>query len=100
DKVKPGLYHRVRELVKSTRYATLLGGTILLAIAANSYELLCTAGFPMVFTRILTLQELPGMQYYAYLAAYNLVYITPLLVIVIIFSITLGAHQLSEKQGR
>ncbi len=54
----------------------------------------------MVFTRILTLQELNTWQYYAYLAAYNIVYVIPLLVIVMIFAITLGAHQLSENQGR
>lgn len=100
EKVKPGLYHRVRELVKSASYLSLLGGTALLAIAANSYELLCTAGFPMVFTRILTLQQLPTWQYYGYLAAYNVVYVIPLMTIVIIFAVTLGAHQLSEKQGR
>ncbi len=100
EKAKPGLYHRVRDLVKSANYLSLLGGTALLAIAANSYELLCTAGFPMVFTRILTLQELPNWQYYGYLALYNIVYVIPLLVIVIIFAVTLGAHQLSEKQGR
>lgn len=100
EKVKPGLYHRVRDLVKSASYLSLLGGTALLAIAANSYELLCTAGFPMVFTRILTLQDLPTWQYYTYLAAYNIVYILPLLAIVVLFAVTLGAHQLSEKQGR
>ncbi len=100
DKVKPGLYQRVRNLIKSSSTLSLLGGTALLAIAANSYELLCTAGFPMVFTRILTLQELPTWQYYAYLAYYNVVYVVPLLIIVILFAITLGAHQLSEKQGR
>lgn len=100
EKVKPGLYHRVRDLVKSANYVSLLGGTALLAIAANSYELLCTAGFPMVFTRILTLQELPTWQYYSYLALYNIIYVIPLLVIVIIFAVTLGTHQLSEQQGR
>ncbi len=100
DKVKPGLYQRTRNLVKSSSYLSLLGGTVLLAIAANSYELLCTAGFPMVFTRILTLQQLPTWQYYTYLAAYNLIYILPLLIIVVIFAVTLGAHQLSERQGR
>lgn len=100
DKVKPGLYRRVRDLVKSAGYPSLLGGTALLAIAANSYELLCTAGFPMVFTRILTLQQLPTWQYYGYLALYNVVYVIPLLTIVIIFAVTLGAHQLSEQQGR
>jgi thiol-disulfide isomerase/thioredoxin len=100
EKAKPGLYHRVRGLVKSANYLSLLGGTALLAIAANSYELLCTAGFPMVFTRILTLQELPTWQYYTYLGLYNVVYVIPLLIIVIIFAVTLGAHQLSERQGR
>lgn len=100
EKVKPNLYHRVRDLVQSANYAALLGGTVMLAIAANSYELLCTAGFPMVFTRILTFQSLPNWQYYAYLIAYNIVYIIPLMIIVVVFAMTMGAHQLSETLGR
>ncbi len=100
ERVKPTLYHRVRDIVRTGSYLSLLGGTALLAIVANSYELLCTAGFPMVFTRILTLQALPTWQYYAYLGLYNVVYVIPLLIIVIIFAVTLGAHQLSEMQGR
>ena len=35
-------------------------GTVTLALAANSYELLCTAGFPMVYTWVLTLNALSG----------------------------------------
>jgi hypothetical protein len=100
ERVKPSLYQRVRNLVQAAGYPSLLGGTVLLAIAANSYELLCTAGLPMVFTRILTLQELPVWQYYAYLAAYNVVYVIPLLIIVILFAVTLGSHRLSEQEGR
>ena len=100
ERVKPGLYQRVRNLVQAAGYPSLLGGTVLLAIAANSYELLCTAGLPMVYTRILTLQGLPLWQYYAYLAFYNVVYVIPLLVIVVIFAVTLGSHRLSESEGR
>ncbi|MDT8444947.1 MAG: hypothetical protein RQ722_11675, partial [Desulfuromonadales bacterium] len=33
-------------------------------------------------------------------ALYNVVYVMPLLVIVIVFTVTLGARQLTEKQGR
>jgi hypothetical protein len=40
------------------------------------------------------------MQYYAYLVLYNLVYVLPLMVIVLVFSFTLGAYKLSEQQGR
>ena len=78
----------------------MLIGTVLLALVANSYELLCTAGFPMVYTRILTLNELSLGDYYLYLAAYNLIYITPLAVIVIVFALTLGTRKLSEREGR
>lgn len=100
ERVKPSLYQRVRNLVQAAGYPSLLAGTVLLAIAANSYELLCTAGLPMVFTRILTLQELPVWQYYVYLALYNAVYVTPLLIIVIVFAVTLNTHRLSEQEGR
>jgi hypothetical protein len=71
-----------------------------LAVVANSYELLCTAGFPMVFTRILTLNALSPTSYYLYLVIYNVIYIIPLLLIVLVFTITLGTRKLSERQGR
>jgi uncharacterized membrane protein HdeD (DUF308 family) len=90
----------MRALVGSDRLGTLLLGTLLLAIAANSYELLCTAGFPMVYTRALTLHGLSLSQYYAYLALYNLIYVLPLLLIVGVFTHTLGARKLTEGQGR
>jgi uncharacterized membrane protein HdeD (DUF308 family) len=75
-------------------------GTMTLALAANAYELLCTAGFPMVFTRILTLNELSPAAHYLYLALYNLVYVLPLLAIVVVFVVTLGARKLTENEGR
>ena len=100
ESAKPTLFRRMRELLKANNITTMLLGTAALAVAANSYELLCTAGFPMVYTRLLTLSELGNVEYYAYLALYNLVYVIPLLAIVIAFSFTLGAYKLSEIQGR
>jgi hypothetical protein len=78
----------------------MLAATLLLAVAANFYELLCTAGFPMVYTRLLTLQDLGATQHYLYLALYNLVYVIPLAVIVGAFAFTMGARRLSEREGR
>ena len=54
----------------------------------------------MVYTRLLTLNELSTIEYYAYLALYNLIYVLPLLAIVMVFSFTLGSYKLSEQQGR
>jgi hypothetical protein len=90
----------MRGLIGADSLGTMLLGTVALALAANSYELLCTAGFPMVFTRLLTLRQLDGLEYYGYLLLYNLIYVLPLLAIVILFTFTLGARKLSERQGR
>jgi hypothetical protein len=73
---------------------------VFLAIAANFYELLCTAGFPMVYTRLLTLSELPPAGYYLYLALYNLIYVVPLGLIVLVFVRSMGARKLTEREGR
>lgn len=100
ESAKPSLYRRMRNLLKADNITTMLLGTATLAVAANSYELLCTAGFPMVYTRLLTLSELNSLQHYAYLVLYNLIYVIPLMIIVIVFSYTLGAYKLTEQQGR
>jgi uncharacterized membrane protein HdeD (DUF308 family) len=100
ESAKPGLYQRSRNLLRASSLPAMLAGTTVLAVAANSYELLCTSGFPMVYTRTLTLQNLPTATFYAYLALYNLIYITPLLVIVGIFTVRFGARKLTEDEGR
>jgi hypothetical protein len=100
DAAKPGLFKRMREVVTTGNMGPMLASTVLLAIVANSYELLCTAGFPMVYTRALTLAKLEPWQYYAWLAVYNVIYVLPLLAIVIVFTRTMGARKLSESEGR
>jgi thiol-disulfide isomerase/thioredoxin len=100
DTAKPKLFDRMRRLLKSSSPVSILIGASILAIAANSYELLCTAGFPMVFTRILTLNQLPTPSYYAYLVLYNSIYIVPLLSIVLVLTLTLGKKKITEWQGK
>ncbi len=100
DDAKPGLYRRVRGLLHAERMPTLLVGTVALAIAANSYELLCTSGLPMLYTRILTLEALPAASYYLYLVLYNLIYVIPLAIIVLLFTYTLGSRKLQPQEGR
>ena len=100
DDAKPGLFRRMRNLTTASSLPLILAGTVALAVAANSYELLCTAGFPLVFTRVLTLNELPTLSYYSYLLLYNVVYVIPLLLIVAVFVWTLGSRKLSERGGR
>jgi len=100
DSAKPALYQRMRKLLQTRSLFTLLLATTGLALFANLYEFLCTAGFPMVYTRILTLSDLSTFQHYTYLALYNLIYIVPLLAIVMRFAWTMGGRKLQEQEGR
>lgn len=100
ESAKPDIYRRARAILQSDNPAGMLAATVALAVAANFYELLCTAGFPMVYTRILTLNEPSVAARYAWLALYNLIYIVPLALIVLAFVGTLTAHKLTEREGR
>jgi thiol-disulfide isomerase/thioredoxin len=97
---RPGLFRRVRALVSAERTGTMLVAAFALALAANAYEALCTAGLPMVYTRLLTLRALPPAQYYGWLALYVAIYVLPLLAIVVAFAWTMGARKLGEREGR
>jgi len=100
EAAKPGLFARLKTLTSAESWPMLLLGTVILAVAANSYELLCTAGFPMLFTRVLTLRDLSPSTHYLYLVLYNVVYIIPLLGIATAFLVTLGSRKLQEREGR
>lgn len=97
---KPDIFRRTRAILAADRLPAMLAATVFLAVAANFYELLCTAGFPMIYTRILTLADLAPLVRYAWLAAYNLIYVVPLAAIVVVFTRTLGARKLTEREGR
>jgi hypothetical protein len=100
DEKKPGLFRRMRELLKMKGLTGLLLGTVVLALLANSYELLCTSGLPMIYTRILTLEALPPISYYLYLLLYNTVYVIPLALIVLLFSFGVAKGKLQQMGGR
>jgi hypothetical protein len=99
-RAKPRLFERMRMLVRSTSLVSILAGTTVLAILANFYELLCTAGFPMVYTRVLTLKHLSTPASYGYLVLYNVIRVLPLFAVVLAFTMTLGRSKLTEYQGR
>lgn len=100
ESARPGLFRRMTRLIDAASLPSIVAGAVALASAANLYELLCTSGFPMVYTRVLSLRELSPTTYYGYLALYNVIYVIPMALIVLGFAVTLGARKLSEYQGR
>lgn len=97
---RPGLFRRMRGLTTTTGLPMLIAGTVALAATVNLYEILCTLGLPMLYTRILSASEVGAAGYYGYLALYNVVYVLPMAAIVVLFAFTLGARKLQEREGR
>jgi glutaredoxin len=97
---KPGLYTRMRRILQAENLRGALVGVVGLAMLVNTIELLCTAGFPAVYTRILTLRQLPWWAYYGYLGLYNMAYIFDDSVMLLIAVVTLGRRKLPEQEGR
>lgn len=97
---KPEIFKKMRNLVKTSYLPAIIGGTIFLAVTVNFYELLCTLGFPLIFTSRLAFYNLPEIQYFTYIFFYNVVYVIPLIVILLLFVVTLGRKKLTEWEGR
>ena len=97
---KPGIYSQMRKLVKNPKTTAAIIGTVILAGTVNFYELLCTLGLPLVFTRNLALYDLSIIEYYTYIFFYNVIYVIPLIIIVTIFVVTLGKRKLTEWHGQ
>ncbi len=94
---KHRFFDKAKGLMKAKSLWALALGTVILAVTVNMYELLCTVGFPMVYIRVLTLRNLPALEYYLYLVFYNIVYVLPLTVIVILFAATLGSKKFTVE---
>jgi hypothetical protein len=73
---------------------------VLLAVLVNTVELLCTAGLPAIYTRVLTMYSLPTPAYYAYLGLYNLAYMADDSVMLAVAVVTLSREKLQEKGAR
>jgi glutaredoxin len=97
---KPGIYARMRHVMQSRSLLAALLGVLVLAILVQIVELMCTSGLPALFTRILTLQQLSPLDYYAYLALYDAAYMLDDVIVLFIGVITLSQRRLQEREGR
>ena len=100
DAAKAGLYARMRRILQAENIVAALVGTVLLAVLVQAVELLCTAGLPALYTRILTMHQLDWWAYYGYLILYNIVYMLDDVVVLAIGIITISHYRLQEREGR
>lgn len=94
------IFKKMRNLIKTTYLPAIIGGAVFLAVTVNFYELLCTLGFPLIYTTRLTYENLPLFESSLYIFIYNIFYVIPLILILCVFVFTLGRRKITEIQGR
>jgi glutaredoxin len=97
---KPGIYARMRGILQAESLVGAIAGAAVLAVLVQIVELLCTSGFPALYTRILTLKQLDSVSYYGYLLLYDLAYMLDDVIVLAIGAVTLSQRRLKEKEGR
>jgi hypothetical protein len=100
ERARPGIYARVRRIVRAEDLGAALAGAFVLAVLVNAIELLCTAGLPAAYTQILAAQGLDAARYYAYLALYNAAYVLDDSAVLLAAVATLAPHRLQTRGGR
>lgn len=100
DEKRQKTFKKIQKIVQERQFFLAIGGIILLAIAVNLVELICSAGLPAVYTKILSLSNLPVWRYYLYFLFYILIFMLDDLFVFFTAMITLQAVGIQSKYSR
>ncbi len=100
EAAKPGLYARMRGVLQAENLAGAIAGVVVLAVLVQIVEFMCTSGFPVLYTRILTLRHLDNVTYYGYLLLYDAAYMLDDVIVLAIGVVTLSQRRLQEREGQ
>lgn len=97
---RQAFFAKLKIIAQNPHLAVALIGIILLAVAVNLVELICSAGLPAVYTQVLSLSALPRWQYYLYLLLYVFIFMLDDLFIFFTAMITLQAVGIQSKYSK
>ncbi len=101
DRAKPDLYRRMRGVALDDRRLPLvLGGTALLAVGVSLLETPCTAGYPLLWTNLLSSRGVDDVAAVGLFGLYMAVFLLDELAV---FGVAVGAMRVSkldERHGR
>lgn len=101
DDKKPGLFHKMRRIVDaSDSFWGLVGATVVLAAGVSLVEFACTAGFPVIWTNLLSAQKVTPLTFGLLLLLYLVIYQLDELGIFAVAVVTLKSSKIEEKHGR
>jgi len=100
SKKRNKIFDKIKKFTKEKNLFLALVGVITLAVSVNIVELACSAGLPLIFTEILSLNNVPKSLEIIYILLYILFFLLDDLIIFFIAMITLKLTGFSTKYGK
>jgi cytochrome c biogenesis protein CcdA len=100
DTSRKKIIDRIKGIVKKQNLFIALLGVIILAITVNLIELACSAGLPLLFTQILSYNNLPRGMELMYMGVYILFFLIDDLIIFVIAMLTMKVTGISNKYSK
>ncbi|MGI6083145.1 MAG: thioredoxin [Limnochordia bacterium] len=97
---RPRIYQGIRDIMAERSPVMAFGATAVLAAAVALMELPCTAGFPMVWSSLLSSQGVSKTGFILLLSLYMGLYLLDELIVFGAAAATLRATRMQEKHGR
>lgn len=88
---KGRIYQHIEKLSNSKFIPFLIFGAIALALMVNVVEFMCSINLPVVFTKVLSMANLPSLQKYLYIALYDVFYMLDDIVVFLIALLSMKA---------
>ena len=100
DKKRNKIFDRIKKFTHEENFFLALVGVMALAISVNIVELACSAGLPVMFTQILSMNNLTVVQEVMYIALYMLFFLIDDLIVFIVAVKTMEVTGVSTKYGK
>ena len=100
DKKRKKLINKMKNIINSKSFILSLFGIITLAISVNLIELACSLGFPLIFTELLSINNVEGLSRILYLLLYILFYMLDDMIVFIISMVTLEMTGITNKYNK
>jgi len=91
---------KIKEVIATQKLLLAMLGIVLLAFAVNLVELICSAGFPVIYLQILSLTPMPFWQYYLYIALYIFIFMLDDMIVFILAMVTLQLLGMTTRYKR
>ena len=99
DKKRNKIITRIKKFTTEKNFWLAILGVIVLAISVNVVELACSAGLPVMFIEILSLNNLTAIEEIIYIVLYMLFFLLDDFVVFVIAMTTLSLTGVSSKYG-